>query len=87
MVVLYIILVLVIATLIVSNCLMIPYAFSNGMDALEEYFNPFVLYKIHKVNVFGSIVLMLLWNVVFAPHSLYFWFYKLCTVGRGGSNR
>jgi hypothetical protein len=75
------------AVILVFNLLMVPFAISEGMDGLDEFFNPKTLYKLHKVNVFGSIVLMLLWNVVFAPHALYFWFYKLCTVGRGGSNR
>ena len=80
--ILYTFSVLFVAVMLVSNCLMIPYVCSNGMDALEEYFNPFVLYKIHKVNVVGSIALMVFWNAFFVLHAIYFWVYKLCTVGR-----
>lgn len=47
-----------------------------------EFVNPIYLYNQIKVNWFGAILLTLIWNMLFAPCAICYWFYKLCTVGR-----
>lgn len=62
--------------------------FILGMTANKnEWFsvwrlNPIEIYKRCKVNYFGTVVLMLLSNLICPVVSIYYWLYKLCTVGR-----
>ena len=44
--------------------------------------NPKWIYNHTKTNWFGTICLVVLTNVAFGPSALFYWFYKLCTVGR-----
>ena len=48
----------------------------------ENMLNPIAIYKNQKLNVFGCIVLTLLGNILLCPAAPFYWFYKLCTVGR-----
>ena len=36
----------------------------------------------HNINIFGCIVLTILLNLLCPIVSIFYWFYKLCTVGR-----
>ena len=54
----------------------------EGIDVLNDYFNPFYIYKSNRVNIFGCIMITIFYHLVLLPHASYFWFYKLCTVGR-----
>ena len=48
-----------------------------------ELCNPYWSYKYHKeVNMFGAIMLSLLYTALCPFAALCYWFYKLCTVGR-----
>ena len=44
--------------------------------------NPKWIYNHTTTNWFGTICLTVLANVAFGPAALFYWFYKLCTVGR-----
>ena len=48
-----------------------------------ELCNPYWSYKYHEnVNVFGAIMLSLLYTILCPIGAICYWFYKLCTVGR-----
>jgi hypothetical protein len=48
-----------------------------------EFFNPRWLYHRHKrVNVFGALVLCLFFTALCPAYAVFYWFYKLCTMGR-----
>ena len=45
--------------------------------------NPVFIYQYHRrLNVFGTIMLALLYNLLSPVVSVIYWFCKLCTVGR-----
>lgn len=46
------------------------------------FFNPRVLHKYWQVNWFGAYFLGILFSALLAPLSIWYWLYKLCTVGR-----
>ena len=48
-----------------------------------ELCNPYWAYRYHKVNWFGALMLSLLYTVLCPIGAVCYWFYKLCTVGRG----
>ena len=54
----------------------------KGKASYEAMLNPIAIYKNQKVNVFGCIVLTLLCNITLCLAAIYYWFYKLCTIGR-----
>ena len=80
------------ATFIITTFLVsIPFIIVNicmlsevlkGKASYEAMLNPITIYKNHKVNVFGCIVLTLFCNITLCPAAICYWFYKLCTVGR-----
>ena len=48
-----------------------------------ELCNPYWSYKYHKrVNIFGTMMLTLLYTALCPFAAFCYWFYKLCTVGR-----
>lgn len=48
-----------------------------------ELCNPYWAYRYHKdVNVFGAIMISLLYTALCPIGALCYWFYKLCTVGK-----
>ena len=48
-----------------------------------ELCNPYWAYHYHMgVNVFGAIMISLLYTVLCPIGAICYWFYKLCTVGR-----
>ena len=55
--------------------------FSENIRGLE-YNNPFVIYRLLKVNMFGAVMIALAFSILCPMFSVCYWFYKLCTVGR-----
>ena len=56
---------------------------------LPELFNPVTIYKNHKVNYFGALMICLGFTILFPTLAIGYWiycllwlFYKLCTIGR-----
>lgn len=48
-----------------------------------ELCNPYWTYKYHEsVNVFGAIMLSLLYSALCPIGAICYWFYKFCTIGR-----
>ena len=48
-----------------------------------EFVNPYYVYKYCKlVNWFGAIMIALLFTGICPIGAVFYWFYKLCTVGR-----
>lgn len=67
---------------IVTALMMIVGAGNNELDSIENFINPINVYRLNKVNVFGCILLTILGNIMFPYYAIWYWFYKLCTVGR-----
>lgn len=51
-------------------------------EMMDETLNPITIYKNHRVNILGCILLTILGHVLFPWFAPFFWLYKLCTVGR-----
>lgn len=47
-----------------------------------EYVNPVWIYKRYYVNYFGAALICILYNMLCPIGSIYYWIYKLCTIGR-----
>ena len=67
---------------VIGNFVMIIVVGVEGVEKIDKFLNPKTIYKNHKVNKFGCTMLTLFYNMFFIVHSIWFWFYKLCTVGR-----
>ena len=50
--------------------------------AAEECLNPVIIYKNCRVNIFGCIMLTIAGHLLCPWIAPFYWFYKLCTVGR-----
>lgn len=67
---------------IIGCVICIGWGCQQNADGLELC-NPYWSYKYHKkVNMFGAIMLSLLYTTLCPFAALCYWFYKLCTVGR-----
>ena len=53
-----------------------------GKKMLDETLNPICIYYIHKVNIFGCVLLAILGHLLLPWIAPFYWLYKLCTVGR-----
>ena len=50
---------------------------------LFEYLSPFWIYRNYtNLNVFGTALVCIIYNLICPIASICYWFYKLCTVGR-----
>lgn len=67
---------------IVTTLLMLIGTDNNELDSIENFVNPVNVYRLNKVNVFGCILLTILGNIMFPYCAIWYWFCKLCTVGR-----
>jgi hypothetical protein len=47
-----------------------------------EYVNPIWIYQHYRVNIFGCVLLTVVYNLLCPIGSIIYWLYKLCTVGR-----
>ena len=56
--------------------------FNSGFKVGFQWVNPIVIYDNVPVNWFGCIVLTILAHIAAGPWVVFYWFYKLCTVGR-----
>ena len=54
----------------------------NNLIYIDNLLNPITIYRRGKVNKFGAALAFIFHNICFAPHALWFWVYKACTVGR-----
>ena len=64
------------------NMFIILVSLEDGNDVGLQWVNPVVIYSNVSVNWFGCIVLTILAHIVAGPWTIFYWFYKLCTVGR-----
>ena len=62
--------------------------FMIGLCLNEWYeINPKEIWRqYNSINIFGCIVLTIILNLLCPVVSLFYWFYKLCTVGRRQDN-
>jgi hypothetical protein len=49
---------------------------------IESVLNPVIIYKEYNVNIFGCIMLTIGGHLLCPWIAPFYWFYKLCTVGR-----
>lgn len=47
-----------------------------------SFFNPVVFYNNIKVNWFGAWLLAIVFNLMLPSAAVFYWIYKICTVGR-----
>lgn len=50
--------------------------------AAEKCLNPIIIYKTCNVNIFGCIMLTIAGHLLCLWIAPFYWFYKLCTIGR-----
>lgn len=67
---------------IITAAIMLVGAGYNELGSIENFINPIYVYMLNKVNVFGCILLTILGNIMFPYYAIWYWFCKLCTVGR-----
>ena len=65
-----------------SNLFIMSVSVDNGDTVGLQWINPIVIYDNVSVNWFGCIVLTILAHIAAGPWTIFYWFYKLCTVGR-----
>ena len=49
-----------------------------------EFLNPVRNYKVWTTNWFGTILITVLLNILCIEFAVFYWLWKLCTVGRKG---
>ena len=65
-----------------TNLFLLSMFFESGELIGLQWVNPVVIYNNVSVNWFGCIVLTILAHIAAGPWVIFYWFYKLCTVGR-----
>ena len=68
--------------IIITAILPLILMFESGFKVGFQWVNPIVIYNNVPVNWFGCIVLTILAHIAAGPWVVFYWFYKLCTVGR-----
>ena len=64
------------------NMFIMAACLDNGDVVGLQWINPIVIYDNVPVNWFGCIVLTILAHIAAGPWVFFYWFYKLCTIGR-----
>ena len=64
------------------NMFIMAACLDNGDVVGLQWINPIVIYNNVSVNWFGCIVLTILAHIAAGPWVIFYWFYKLCTIGR-----
>ena len=64
------------------NMFIMAACLDNGDVVGLRWINPIIIYNNVPVNWFGCIVLTILAHIVAGPWVVFYWFYKLCTIGR-----
>lgn len=67
-----------VAVVIVMNFIVL---FDTDIYHKEEMFNPIEIHEQFNVNWFGCILITLFSNIILILPAIFYWFYKLCTVG------
>ena len=67
---------------IITTILPLILMFGSGFEVGLQWVNPIIIYDNVPVNWFGCIVLTVLAHIAAGPWVIFYWFYKLCTVGR-----
>lgn len=65
-----------------TNLFLLSMFFDSGELIGLQWVNPIVIYNNVSVNWFGCIVLTILAHIAAGPWAIFYWLYKLCTVGR-----
>ena len=65
-----------------TNLFLLSMFFDSGELIGLQWVNPVVIYNNVSVNWFGCIVLTILAHIAAGPWVVFYWLYKLCTVGR-----
>lgn len=65
-----------------TNLFLLSMFFESGEIIGLQWVNPIVIYNNVPVNWFGCIVLTILAHIAAGPWVVFYWFYKLCTIGR-----
>lgn len=65
-----------------TNLFLLSMFFDSGELIGLQWVNPVVIYNNVSVNWFGCIVLTILAHIAAGPWVIFYWLYKLCTVGR-----
>lgn len=81
MTIVFIILVIFAYTFISLACITCPICIAFNADGFE-FLNPITIYNTIKVNIFGTILITILFNTILAPYAIGYWVYKICTIGR-----
>ncbi len=68
--------------IVLTFALFLILVFSSEFEWGLQWINPIVIYDNVPVNWFGCIVLTILAHIAAGPWVVFYWFYKLCTVGR-----
>jgi hypothetical protein len=61
-------------------CALLAASLPNGYGI--SFFNPNVLYEQYRVNWFGAYFMGIIISIICLPVSIFYWIYKICTVGR-----
>ena len=64
------------------NMFIMAACLDNGDVVGLQWINPIVIYDNDPVYWFGCIVLTILAHIAAGPWVIFYWFYKLCTIGR-----
>lgn len=67
---------------ILTGIIIIVLAIGGGFEIGLQWINPVIIYNNVRVNWFGCIILTILAHIGAGPWACFYWFYKLCTIGR-----
>jgi hypothetical protein len=73
---------IVVGYIIFTFVFLLSLMFGSEFEWGLQWINPIVIYNNVPVNWFGCIVLTILAHIAAGPWVVFYWFYKLCTVGR-----
>ena len=73
---------IIIGYIIITAILPLILIFESYFKVGLQWINPIVIYNNVPVNWFGCIVLTILAHIAAGPWVIFYWFYKLCTIGR-----
>jgi len=73
---------IIVGYIVLTSILLIMIMFCSEFEIGLQWVNPIVIYDNVPVNWFGCIVLTILAHIAAGPWVVFYWFYKLCTVGR-----
>mgnify|MGYP003291337553 CR=1 FL=1 len=73
---------IIVGYIVITAVLHLILIFDSYFEVGLQWINPIVIYNNVPVNWFGCIVLTILAHIAAGPWAIFYWFYKLCTVGR-----